>query len=306
MTRSQIKYFLKIAEILNFTEAAKVCSISQPTLSKHIQLLEKDVGFKLVKRDTNSVELTPAGSIMYNYWKDAEDEFSNTIEMARLTNNTMKKNIRIGLINGWSIQRINILSESISQYDSEKKDIEIICGQPDELKRLFEKNRIDFFVLPANAKEQYNDSNLGFLPIGTSDVVVISAADSGIRKGNLRKRISNETVFIVDERIDGYYADFVKGVLNNNGLTPNKYKEMDSTNAMIIAVEFGLGIMVHPDVIGICDNPHYHAIKLNEPAYGIYGMYRKNEDKIKEFVTIIDKVYNSIKPVSEASGMQKP
>ena len=278
---------------MNFTEAAKVCSISQPTLSKHIQLLEKDVGFKLVKRDTNSVELTPAGSIMYNYWKDAENEFSNTIEMARQTNNTMKETIRIGLINGWSINRINILSQSIAQYDSEKKDIEIICAQPDELKRLFEKNRIDFFVLPANAREQYTDNNFGFLPIGTSDIVVISAADSGIRKENLKKRIINETVFIVDERVDGYYADFVKGILKRNCLTPKQYKEMETTNAMIIAVEFGLGIMVHPDVIGICENPHYHTIKLNEPVYGIYGMYRKNEDKVKEFVSIINDVYKT-------------
>jgi LysR family hydrogen peroxide-inducible transcriptional activator len=44
MQLSQIRYFLAVAETLNFTKAARVCAVSQPALSKAIRNLEADLG----------------------------------------------------------------------------------------------------------------------------------------------------------------------------------------------------------------------------------------------------------------------
>jgi DNA-binding transcriptional LysR family regulator len=64
MTDVQIKCFLSLAKKLNFVEAAKDLEISQPTLSKQIAALEKNLNMQLFVRTNRKVILTPEGKIM--------------------------------------------------------------------------------------------------------------------------------------------------------------------------------------------------------------------------------------------------
>lgn len=57
----QVKYFLVLAEHRNFTRAAGVLHIAQPTLSQQIAELERSLDVKLLERTSRSVELTAAG-----------------------------------------------------------------------------------------------------------------------------------------------------------------------------------------------------------------------------------------------------
>ncbi|MEZ4516144.1 MAG: LysR family transcriptional regulator [Chloroflexota bacterium] len=60
----RLKTFLVAAELLSFTEAAKQLHVSQPTISHHIRLLEKDFGVQLFDREGNSLQLTDAGRML--------------------------------------------------------------------------------------------------------------------------------------------------------------------------------------------------------------------------------------------------
>jgi LysR family transcriptional regulator, benzoate and cis,cis-muconate-responsive activator of ben and cat genes len=82
----QLRYFVVVAEELNFRRAAERLFISQPPLSRQIGELEKILGVRLLERDTTSVKLTPAGTIALKRAKkllaDA-DGFAAAIEQAR-------------------------------------------------------------------------------------------------------------------------------------------------------------------------------------------------------------------------------
>lgn len=57
----QLRYFVAVAEELNFRRAAERLFITQPPLSRQIQLLEETVSARLLDRDRGGVRLTPAG-----------------------------------------------------------------------------------------------------------------------------------------------------------------------------------------------------------------------------------------------------
>jgi LysR family hydrogen peroxide-inducible transcriptional activator len=57
----QLRHFLKVAEISNFTRAAEAVGLSQPALSRSIARLEQELGQPLLERQTRRVTLTDAG-----------------------------------------------------------------------------------------------------------------------------------------------------------------------------------------------------------------------------------------------------
>jgi DNA-binding transcriptional LysR family regulator len=62
----QIRYFLAVAEELNFRRAAERVHITQPALSRQISQLEGDIGVELLSRSNRKVELTVAGREFFN------------------------------------------------------------------------------------------------------------------------------------------------------------------------------------------------------------------------------------------------
>lgn len=64
MEIQQIRYFVRVAEELNFTRAAEVCHVAQPSLSQQIQKLERELGGPLFHRLGRRIRLTDLGEAL--------------------------------------------------------------------------------------------------------------------------------------------------------------------------------------------------------------------------------------------------
>ena len=64
MDIEMMRDFIVLAECLNFTKAAEKLHLTQPTLSKHVVAMEKELGCELLNRTRRNVSLTKAGELL--------------------------------------------------------------------------------------------------------------------------------------------------------------------------------------------------------------------------------------------------
>jgi DNA-binding transcriptional LysR family regulator len=64
MEMHQVRYFLAVARVLNFTRAAEECHVAQPSLTRAIKQLEAELGGDLFRRERNLTHLTDLGHRM--------------------------------------------------------------------------------------------------------------------------------------------------------------------------------------------------------------------------------------------------
>ena len=64
MELDQLRYFLKVAELGNFTRAAEELGLSQPALSRSIAKLEEELGQPILERQSRGVVLTDGGELL--------------------------------------------------------------------------------------------------------------------------------------------------------------------------------------------------------------------------------------------------
>ncbi|MCR5784992.1 MAG: LysR family transcriptional regulator [Eubacterium sp.] len=98
MTTQQIRFFLEVANCLNFSEAARHLFVSQPALSKQIALLEDELDVKLFTRTKRVVALTPAGTMLYKELDNIEKSLLNVIEKARYIDQGTDGRLSVGIL----------------------------------------------------------------------------------------------------------------------------------------------------------------------------------------------------------------
>lgn len=77
-----IRYFIAVAEELNFTRAAHQLSTAQPSLSQQIRHLEDEIGAPLFERTQRKVVLTPAGHALLKEAREIQRRVGRLTELA--------------------------------------------------------------------------------------------------------------------------------------------------------------------------------------------------------------------------------
>jgi DNA-binding transcriptional LysR family regulator len=79
----ELRYFIAVAEELNFTRAAERLGIAQPPLSIAIGKLERKLGVRLLDRTSRMVALTPAGATLLDQGRVAVEHVGAAVERTR-------------------------------------------------------------------------------------------------------------------------------------------------------------------------------------------------------------------------------
>ena len=84
MTLQQLIFFIVVAETRNITTAAQRLYISQPTVSRQILMLERELGYPLFNRKSKPLRLTEPGETLYEGVKEAIAKINTTLDTAKV------------------------------------------------------------------------------------------------------------------------------------------------------------------------------------------------------------------------------
>ncbi|MEL6169693.1 MAG: LysR family transcriptional regulator [Pseudomonadota bacterium] len=83
MELRQVRYFLALSETLNFTRAAELCNVTQPTLTLSIKKLEDELGGPMIQRERGNTHLTQLGEMLLPFLKQVFESSTAATELAR-------------------------------------------------------------------------------------------------------------------------------------------------------------------------------------------------------------------------------
>ncbi len=98
MELHQIRYFLAVAEVLNFTRAAEHCNVSQPALTRAIKKLEDELGGLLFRRERNHTHLTDLGRLMREHLGRVDTDTQDAVAAARALLGLDKAPLHLGVM----------------------------------------------------------------------------------------------------------------------------------------------------------------------------------------------------------------
>src|SRR6201993_3960250 len=97
MEMHQIRYFLAVAEELNFTRASEKCNVSQPSLSRAVKLLEEELGGPLFHRERSRTHLTELGRMVQPHLATVYEQ-SRAVERLSRDFADSKMPLRLGIM----------------------------------------------------------------------------------------------------------------------------------------------------------------------------------------------------------------
>ena len=141
-----LKYFLTVAREGSITGAANSLHLTQPTLSRQIQELEKELNQKLLIRGKYKVTLTPEGMILRKRAQEIIDMVEKTEAEFQSISDTVSGDIYIGC---GETDSMKYIAEIIKDIQKDYPDIKfhIYSGNAEDVTEKLDKGLLDFGLL---------------------------------------------------------------------------------------------------------------------------------------------------------------
>ncbi|MFT4021024.1 MAG: LysR substrate-binding domain-containing protein [Acinetobacter sp.] len=155
MELRHLRYFITVAEELNFSKAALKLFTAQPSLSQQIKDLEEEIGVKLFNRTKRKVELTEEGAVFLEQSRLVLLQAEKAVQMARQIHQNKQHSLRIGFINTAEVRVFpKVLPNLRIQYPDLKVDLQLI--NESDLHKALKRGDLDIIF----SRQQFHDAEI--------------------------------------------------------------------------------------------------------------------------------------------------
>lgn len=148
MELHQVKYFLAVAETLNFTRAAERCHVTQPALTRAIQKLEEEFGGQLFRRERKRTHLTDLGELLHPQLAEVSRRSEEARNAARGFLQLKEAPLKLGVMCTIGPLRFVAFLRRFSAIHA-GIEVSLMEAVPEQLSRLLMAGEIDLAVMTA-------------------------------------------------------------------------------------------------------------------------------------------------------------
>jgi LysR family transcriptional regulator, hydrogen peroxide-inducible genes activator len=254
MEMHQVRYFLAAAEELNFTRAADKCNVSQPSLSRAIQLLEHEFGGQLFRRERNNTHLSDLGQMVLPHLQVV---YKAAVEAKRLSKDLIKMKklpLKLGIMSTISPDEIVDLVAALKTRH-EGLELHLCDANARELRDRLLGGDLEVAIYALPGEEL--DERTHVMPLFREQMVIAIDRAHGLanQTGFPVKKLDGECYI---HRMNCEFAGYADHILHEKGVTctPTYWSERDDWTLAMVAAGLGFAFMPqnaikHPGVVGV-------------------------------------------------------
>jgi DNA-binding transcriptional LysR family regulator len=274
----QLRCFVAVAEELHFGRAAARVNMTQPPLSRHIQLLERAVGVKLLDRTSRLVELTPAGRV---FLPEAR-RILRLVESAALTTRRTASgesgtvNMGFTAVSGYSLlpRLVGLCTARLPNVNLLLKEM-VTSEQTEALLT----GRIDVGLLrPPIDRPEFKKFPILTEPLAAA----LPFGDARLQKAVLVPSDFDKQPFIMYS-LEGakYFHDMLVRLFDAHSVSPSYVQYLSQIHSILGLVQSGLGAALVPEAATSLhfEGVHFRPIRTKTPhSVELYFVWHRDND----------------------------
>jgi len=313
MNTKSFEYILCVNECKSISKAAEKLFISQPTLSQHIQKLEKDLCIELFDRTSSPISLTYAGERFGKYALRILNLEKQLLQELKDINELYIGRLTIGIS---SLQGNSLLPLILPKYKEMFPGVKVVVVEENakKLEELAEKGIVDIIILNLPIERKNLDYEILYLD------QVLLAIPENLLPSYIDRSFTNENNNFINERINinelndchfllqrpGHRVrQIADTIFKNSNIKPNIYLESINVESLYKLTSKGMGITFMPKSFANKYNGLEYKRSQPFPVYLFplnseignfslvvaYSTYRHLSILSKEFISLLHKMY---------------
>jgi DNA-binding transcriptional LysR family regulator len=257
----QLRYFISVAEHLNFTEAAKQLFVAQSAVSQQIANLETKIGVQLFLRNKRSVQLTNAGTVFLKEAIEIVQKMEGAVEKARKAEAGFIGSLQIGFLAA-PVRRF--LPHLIKSFNGTYPHVEIQLHHFN-LGQLNEK-------LKHNELDVVFAISLGFQDIKDLESKTLFSSSSCVYLHREHPLAGKSSIHLADLALESYvmrdreeapqWYDYALTLCAKSGFFPNIVSHAERIETVLMFVDAGIGITILPNYLEMYASPSIRIIPI--------------------------------------------
>ena len=305
----QMQLFLTLAQVRNFSRAASIVNIAQPTLSIRISSLESHIGVKLFDRDKRPIELTHSGMLLYDEWTSVVKKIERSIEGARMLSNNANNRLVVSTMD--STRRFFAMEIVATELERQHGGLQVSteCSPLHDWKKRLQAREIDI-MLTITLEKPFIDEEL----YETEETLTCPKLVCMLKNNPLSKKknitfedLKDQQFILNSPQVFPAHYEFVRRSCKKYGYEPYVSRYVGNPHSLIWSLKADNEVIICDMFLRDVESPHIRRFELPGSEGGLLAVWRKGDTNpwIMEYITAIKKAFADVPPTIEDSSYEE-
>ncbi|WP_374721759.1 LysR family transcriptional regulator [Peribacillus tepidiphilus] len=303
MYYDELKTFVTLAEVKNFTKTAEILLMSQPSVSLHIKNLEKEFQTKLFVRSPKFLQITPTGEILYERAKQMITIYEQTKQDILEHHHSIKGELKIGA--SFSIGEYILPSLLFEiQNDYPELEIHVVIGNTEEIVQSVRLYQVDIGLIEG----QTNEKELSVHSFMEDELFIVSSNNHELANKDEVTMADLQNQAWVTREVGSGTREYLNHFFRSNGLKVKSLLTISSSQGIKETLINGMGLsllsrsVIERDVQqGILSIIKLKNQSFNRTLSYVFSPVMQSKKNVKTFISALNKKWpNEIKSTNKS------